>query len=67
MFCARNTAQTSLEKKVVNAEVKITNFLVQHNLPLATADQKRPPSSMKLLLHIVMNILFNIVKPILSQ
>ena len=37
MFCARNTAQTSLEKKVVNAEVKITNFLVQHNLPLATA------------------------------
>ena len=38
MFCARNTAQTSLEKKVVNAEVKTTNFLVQHNLPLATAD-----------------------------
>ena len=38
MFCTCNTAQTSLEKKVVNAEVKITNFLVQHNLPLATAD-----------------------------
>ena len=38
MFCASSTAQTSLEKKVVNAEVKITNFLVQHNLLLATAD-----------------------------
>ena len=38
MFCTCNTAQTSLEKKVVNAEVKITNFLVQHNLLLATAD-----------------------------
>ena len=38
MFCAHNTAQTSLEKKVVNTEVKITNFLVQYNLPVATAD-----------------------------
>ena len=38
MFCARSTAQTSLEKKVVNAEVKITDFQVQHNLPLATAN-----------------------------
>ena len=74
MFCACNTAQTSLELNVVNAEVKISNFLVQPNLPLATlpriilhTEQKRLPSSMKLLLHIVVNILFNIVKPILSH
>ena len=38
MFCTRNRAQTSPEKKVVNAEVKIINFLVQQNFPLTTAD-----------------------------
>ena len=38
MFCTRNRAQTSPEKKVVNAEVKIINFLVQQNLPLTMAD-----------------------------
>ena len=38
MFCACNTAQTSLEKKGMNAEFKISNFLVQHNLPLAMAN-----------------------------
>ena len=90
MFCTRNRAQTSPEKKVVNAEVKIINFLVQQNLPLTMADhltslfkevfpdktlprimlcvkQNRLPSSVRILLHIVVNILFNIIKPILSQ
>ena len=28
----------NFEKKVLNAEVKVTNFIVQHNLPIATAD-----------------------------
>ena len=30
--------QTPLDKKVTNAEVKFTNFIVQHNLSLATSD-----------------------------
>ena len=29
---------TPLDKQVINAEVMITNFLIQHNLPLATSD-----------------------------
>ena len=28
----------NFEKKVLNAEVMVTNFIVQHNLPIATAD-----------------------------
>ena len=33
---------TPLKKKVLNAEVAVINFLVQHNLPLATADHLSP-------------------------
>ena len=33
---------TPLKKKVLNAEVMVTNFLVQHNLPIATADHLGP-------------------------
>lgn len=37
-----NVTETSHEKKVRKAEVMITNFLIQHNLPLATADHLGP-------------------------
>ena len=33
---------TTHSKKVTNAEVKVTNFLIQHNLPIATADHLGP-------------------------
>ena len=29
---------SSLENKILNADFMVTNFLVQHNLPIATAD-----------------------------
>ena len=34
--------QTTLSQKVIKAEVITTNFLVQHNLPIATADHLGP-------------------------
>ena len=33
---------TPLKNKVLNAEVAVTNFLVQHNLPLENADNLGP-------------------------
>ena len=35
---AYSPTDTPLKNKVLNAEVAVTNFLVQHNLPLANAD-----------------------------
>ena len=37
-----STTDTPLKSKVLNAEVVVTNLLVQHNLPLATADHLGP-------------------------
>ena len=39
---AYSPTDTPLKNKVLNAEVAVTNFLVQHNLPLATADHLGP-------------------------
>ena len=36
------SGNSSLEKKTLKAEVMVTNFLVQHNLPIATADHLGP-------------------------
>ena len=36
------TKDESFESKVRKAEVQVTNFLIQHNLPLATADHLGP-------------------------
>lgn len=36
------SGESSLEKKTLKAEVMVTNFLVQHNLPIATADHLGP-------------------------
>lgn len=38
----RKPSESSLEKKTLKAEVMVTNFLVQHNLPIATADHLGP-------------------------
>lgn len=35
-FC--KSPESNFENKVLNAEVMVTNFIVQHNLPIATAD-----------------------------
>ena len=35
-FC--KSSDSNFEKKVLNAEVMVKNFIVQHNLPIATAD-----------------------------
>ena len=37
-----STSDDNRKTKVLNAEVMVTNFLVQHNLPLATADHFGP-------------------------
>ena len=39
---AYSPTDTPLKNKVLNAEVALTNFLVQHNLPLANADHLGP-------------------------
>ena len=36
------SGESSLKKKTLKAEVMVTNFLVQHNLPIATADHLGP-------------------------
>lgn len=38
----RGQGESSTESKVTKAEVMVTNFLVQHNLPIATADHLGP-------------------------
>jgi hypothetical protein len=39
---SKTNKETTLSKNVIKAEVMITNFLVQHNLPIATADHLGP-------------------------
>ena len=38
LFLYRSDTEDVFRSKVLNAEVMVTNFIVQHNLPIATAD-----------------------------
>ena len=41
-FAPNRNEDTTFSRKVTKAEVMVTNFLVQHNLPIATADHLGP-------------------------
>jgi hypothetical protein len=36
------SSDSNFENKVLNAEVMVTNFIIQYNLPIATADHLAP-------------------------